>query len=107
MGYRYKFTPLAVSDIDETLDYISEKLMNPGAASNLYHAIQREISSICSGPYSFPDCPYYLIDDNNIRHSVIGNYILIYEESQAEEEIKILRFLYGGRDIAHMGIPEK
>ena len=104
MGYRYKLTPLAISDIDETLDYISGKLMNPVAADNLYHAIQQEIISICNGPYTFPDCSYYLIDDDNIRHSVIGNYILVFEVSQAEGVINILRFLYGGRDITHMGI---
>ena len=104
MAYRYKLTPLAIADIDDALDYISEKLLNSVAADNLYHGIQREITNICDTPYAFPDCSYYLIDDENIRHAVVRNYILIYEISQGEEMIKVLRFLYGGRDISHMGI---
>ena len=86
------------------LDYISGKHLNPGAADNLYQRIQRVIISICDTPYAFPDCSRYLIDYENIRHAVVGNYVLIYEVSQHEEMIKVLRFLYGGRDISHMVI---
>jgi hypothetical protein len=32
MTYQYKLTPLAVLDINDALDYISDKLRNPGAA---------------------------------------------------------------------------
>jgi plasmid stabilization system protein ParE len=39
MAYRYKLTPLAIADIDDALDYISGKLLNPGAADNLYQRI--------------------------------------------------------------------
>ena len=104
MTYRYKLTPLAIADIDDALDYISGKLLNPGAADNLYHLLQREIISICDSPYAFPDCSYYLIDDENICHSVVGNYILIYEVSRDEKMIRVLRFLYGGRNISHTEI---
>ena len=102
MAYRYRLTPLAIADIDDVLDYISEKLMNPGAANQLYLAIQPEIASICDRPFAFPDCSYYLIYDINIRHSVIGKYILIYEVSQSEAMIMVLRFLYGGRNISNL-----
>ena len=104
MAYRYKLTPLAVSDMDDTLNYISEKLLNPRAADDLYHGIQQEIIKICDTPFAFPNCSRYLIADENIRHAIVRNYILIYEASQAEKMIKILRFLYGGRDIPRMGI---
>ena len=104
MAYRYKLTPLAIADIDDALNYISGKLLNPSAADNLYHGIQQEITSICESPYAFPDCSYYLIDDENSRHSIVGKYILIYEVSRAEEMIRVLRFLYGGRDISHIGL---
>ncbi len=107
MAYHYKFTPLAISDIDNALDYISSKLQNPDAADNLYFAIQQEIDSICESPFAFPDCSYYLIDDDTIRHSVVGNYILIFEVSEAENLIKILRFPYGKMDISHMPITDQ
>ena len=104
MGYRYKLTPLALSDIDDALGYISGKLSNPAAADKLYRSLMKEIDSILDGPFRFPDCSYYLIDDENIRHSVIGNYVLIYEIDENGCLIKFLRFLYGGRDIANMSI---
>lgn len=52
MAYRYKLTPLAIADINDVLDYISEKLMNLGAANQLFLAIQQEIASICDRPYA-------------------------------------------------------
>lgn len=104
MAYRYKFTPLALTDIDEALDYIAGNLANPSAADNLYQKLTAEIEDICERPYSFPDCSYYLIDDENIRHTVIGSYALIFEVSKREKLIKFLRFLYGGMDIAHQQI---
>lgn len=104
MAYRYKLTPLALSDIDDALGYIGETLSNPSAADRLYRSIMKEIDGIISGPFSFPNCSHYLIDDENIRHSVIGNYVLIYEIDENNHLIKILRFLYGGRDITNTNI---
>lgn len=106
MTYQYKLTPLAVLDINDALDYISDKLRNPGAAKNLYRALQKEIAAVCYNPFSFPDCSYYLIDSVAIRHSVAGNYVLIFEVSKSEKLVKILRFLYGGMDISHMPVSE-
>lgn len=104
MAYRYEFTLLAVSDIDEALDYIAGNLSNPSVAENLYQNLTAEIGDICERPYSFPDCSYYLIDDENIRHTVIGSYVLIFEVAKKENLIKFLRFLYGGMDIVHQQI---
>ena len=101
MRYRYDLTPLAVSDIDDALDYISRKLLNQSAADNLYKSITREITRICDNPYSFPDCSYYLIDDATTRHCIIGNYVLFFEISEDKKAIRILRFLYGRMDISN------
>ena len=104
MAYSFKFTQLAICDIDEALDYITDKLQNPGAAKRLYSSIKKEISGICKNPSLFPDCSCYYIDDKNIRHSLVGNYVLIFEICKVEKEIRILRFLYGRMDISHMAI---
>ena len=46
MAYRYKFTPLAVADIDEALNYIAGNLSNPTAAwifsTNKLHHSERQ-----------------------------------------------------------------
>ena len=104
MKYQYRITPLAVSDIDESLDYISSILLNKKAADSLFASIKQEISVICENPFSFPDCSYYLIEDKTIRHSVVGNYVLIFEVCEKEGLIKILRFIYGRMNIPSMSI---
>ena len=104
MAYRYKFTPLAVSDIDKALDYIAGDLSNPSAADKLYQKLTAEIEDICDRPYSFPDCSCYLIDNDNIRHTVVGRYVLIFEVAKKEKLIIFLRFLYGGMDIVNQEI---
>ena len=101
MAYKYKLTHLALSDIDEVLEYISVRLTNPVSAKRLYQALKKEIRSICENPRAFPNCSCYLIDDENIRHALVGNYVLIYEVCKEERQVNILRFLYGGRDIAN------
>ncbi|MCR4936337.1 MAG: type II toxin-antitoxin system RelE/ParE family toxin [Oscillospiraceae bacterium] len=102
MAYRSQFTPLALSDMDDALTYIAGRLSNPAAAARLYRAVETEIDSICGNPFAYPNCSNYLIDDSNMRHAVIGNYILVYRVCEEQQRIQILRFLYGGMDIAGM-----
>ena len=44
--YRYGFTPLAVSDIDEALSYITDKLANAKAAGDLLDKIESTLDSV-------------------------------------------------------------
>jgi len=104
MEYQYKFTPLAVSDIDDALDYIANVLFNKFASDKLFCLIENEISAIRENPFSYPDCSYYMIDDTSLRHAVIGNYELFFEIREKEKTINILRFLYGKMDITNISI---
>ena len=102
MAYKYKLTPLALTDIDEAMGYISERLSNPAAAKRLYKTLLEELEGVCENPYAYPSCACYLIDDDSIRHTLVGNYALIFEVRREGRQINVLRFLYGGRDIANM-----
>ena len=102
--YVFKFTPLAQSDIEEALEYISVDLDNPAAARKLFERINSAIELICTFPFSQPDCGVYLIADKNIRHVNIGNYVLIYEVVEANREIHILRFKYSKMDFSSINI---
>ncbi len=104
MAYRYEFTPLALSDLDNAFSYITEKLSNNAAAKRLMQLVRQVINDICENPYAYPNCSYYLIDDENTRHTVIRNYVLIYAIDKGNQRITILRFLYGGMDITNMEI---
>ncbi|MBR5279578.1 MAG: type II toxin-antitoxin system RelE/ParE family toxin [Clostridia bacterium] len=102
--YNYKFTKLAMEDIDQALSYIANVLVNPIAARKLYTQIECAIHYICSFPYASPDCSCYLIGEEQIRHIKVGNYILIYEIKVEIHTIYILRFCYAKMDFIHLRI---
>ena len=79
MIYSYEFTDLVIKDIDDTLNYISNKLCNKKAAIDLMNNIEACINNICEFPLSYPNCNYYLIKDDSIRHALIKNYILVFK----------------------------
>lgn len=100
--YQFKFTRLALLDIDEVMSYISFNLANPQAAKSLYNEIEKAITQICEFPYAYADCSHYMIENENIRHIKIGNYILIYEISKSSSTLHILRFCYSMMDITRL-----
>lgn len=92
--YKYYVTPLAEQDIDSALNYISTELCNAKAALDLLDEIEHTIENIVAFPLSMPDCKIFLITDENIRHTYVNNYCLIYEVKEESKQINILRFLY-------------
>ena len=100
--FKYRFTSLAASDIEETLDYISVELANPTAARALFAKIEKAIDDICIFPFGFSDCKCFLISDRNIRHIQVDNYVIIYEVKEQIGEIHILRFRYSMMDLKKM-----
>ena len=109
MTNKYKFflTPLAVSDIDETLAYISGNLANPVAASALLKQIDETIDRIRLFPFANSDCSCFMIQDQNIRHVQIGNYVMIYEVDKEKSSINILRFRYSAMDLTSVELKNR
>ena len=100
--YSFRLTPLAEQDIDSVLAYITETLCNAKAAIDLLDKIEHAIETICEFPYSATDCKFFLVADENIRHVLVGNYVIIYEINEDEESIKILRFCYTRMDLSSL-----
>jgi len=96
MAYSYDLTELVINDIDETLNYIINKLYNKKAARDLLEEIEKTIANICMFPNSYPDCKYYFIRDESVRHAVINNYILVYKI--CENKIVFIRFKHSKQD---------
>ena len=99
--YSFSFTPLAFHDLDDALVYISEQLSNPQAATELLDEVEHTLASVCEFPYAFSDCSVYLISDQNIRHAIVKNYVLVFEINEDEGKIIVLRFRYARTDMAH------
>ena len=100
-NYSFSFTPFALQDLDDALSYISEQLSNPQAATELLDELEHTLASVCEFPYAFSDCSVYLISDQNIRHAMVKNYVLVFEINESEGSIIVLRFRYARTDMAH------
>ncbi len=99
--YSFSFTPLGYQDLDDALAYISEQLSNPQAATELLDELEHTLANVCEFPYAFSDCSVYLISDQNIRHVMVKNYVLVFEIKEDEGQIIVLRFRYARTDMAH------
>lgn len=106
MDYNYSrvLSDIAKQDIDSTVEYIAKQLNNPTAARELMTKLNNIVDSICAFPRSSHDCKCYLIDDENVRCSLVNNYALIYEILDDKREIHILRFVYARMDLFNLTI---
>ena len=99
MPYKYAFTDLAAKEVDDAIGYIKTSLNAPIAASKLFGKMQDQIRLILDSPYSYPDCRAYFENDTNIRHCIVGNFMLVYKIDKKENSIVFLHFVYGRRNV--------
>ncbi len=59
--YGFRFTPLALRDIDEALSYIAETLTNGQTAEKLLGNIEKAINAACEFPFSSADRKIFLV----------------------------------------------
>jgi len=96
--YTIKITRIAEEDLLEVIQYISEKLKSPIAASNLLDLIEQKMIILEDSPLS---CK--LIDDEyfqkrEIRFLQVKNYLIFFRININMKEISIIRILYARRD---------
>lgn len=96
--YSYILTEIAEADVDDAFDYISNKLLNPEAASAFADELENKLEEICKSPKSGRSVnnPYLKRDD--IRRVLIKNYIAYYLIDDTGAKIVVLRVVYNRRD---------
>ncbi|MBQ7785508.1 MAG: type II toxin-antitoxin system RelE/ParE family toxin [Clostridia bacterium] len=77
--YKLRFLPLFAQDLDEIVDYISNKLQNPAAAENLIDLVQAAIQerSTCAEAFE----PYHSLKERQYPYYRI--YVKNYSPIQA------------------------
>lgn len=100
MAYEYQITDVAQEEIDKAINYIINNLSNQKAASNLLNELEKKLINICEFPMSYPDCSYYYIQDKNIRHAIINNYVLVFKI--CDKKIIVLRFKHSKQNIINL-----
>ena len=78
MDSKFKFTDKAENDLDEILNYISNKLCNFQAANDLFNEIFKTIHNIIAFPLSYPLLENEYVRNRNIRKAIINNYNLYH-----------------------------
>ncbi len=102
--YQRKITDTAQQDITSTVNYIAINLCNVKASNDLLKKIRSAADNICMFPRAHTDCKCFMIDDENIRHTTIDNYVLIYEISDETKQINILRFVYAKKNLINIAV---
>lgn len=99
MKYAIEYTDSAMQDIRNIYGYISETLLEPEIASNQAQRIMKEIRSLEEMPLR-----YRLYDDEpwhskGLRFFPVDNYLVFYLPDEETGTVKIIRVMYGGKDI--------
>ena len=97
--YRFIITEKAENDLDEIAKYIAVDLANPDVATAFVEQLLRIIDEICLFPESGALVDNRFIQNKNIRHKVIGNYILYYLPEKENRTCYVLLIIYGRRDM--------
>ena len=96
--YSYLFTETAEADVEKALDYITNELSNPEAASSFADELDEKLEEICGTPKAGRPVqnPYLKRDD--VRRVLVKNYIAYYLIDEPEKKIIVLRVVYNRRD---------
>lgn len=89
---KIKIFTLAMSDMDNILDYITNELGNPHAAVNLIHDFEKAFENIGYFPEKCPFVNNEFLKDGTLRKLSVRNYLIFYRIRN--EEVQIVRVLY-------------
>ena len=93
---KIRLSPLALSDLKEIKEYITDELCNPIAANRIVTKIIKDYSLLETSPKLGSSLSSIVHIDTDYRFLVSGKYIIFYKED--DEYVSIYRILYGARD---------
>ena len=96
--YKLNISDLAKSDLDEIVDYIAEKLMNPKAATDFLDELEKCYSYLETNPYIYAICSEAELKIKGYRKAGIKKYLMVFQIDEETKTVIILRFFYGTRN---------
>lgn len=99
MAYKLIISERFEKDLDNVLNYISNRLYNPSAANQILCKTEEAISRIAENPLLYPAYHDEKLAEKGYRYVIIANYLLFYRVDLTPEEIQIARFLYGRQNL--------
>lgn len=95
MVFKYRFTEKAGRELEKILEYISEDLCNPSAATAFAKKVFENIDTLCAFPDRGALVENEFVADKSVRRLVIDNYLLYYKSDESAKRVDILRIVYG------------
>ena len=100
-NYMLRYLPLFYEDLEEKITYISDALVNPGAALDLLDAVEAAILKRLPNAESFEQYhsqidhqyPYYHI---NVKNFVV--FYVVIDDEGPKKIMEVRRFLYKGQN---------
>ena len=99
MRYQILYTAGAKRDLRGIYSYIAEELLVPDTAAGQVQRIMKEIRSLEEMPMRYrlyDDEPWH---DLGLRFFPVDNYLVFYLPDENTNTVRIVRIMYGGRDI--------
>lgn len=100
MSWTVVYSAHAQQDLRNIYEYIAYKLLAPYTASSQVERIMKGIRSLEERPLR-----YRLYDDEpwhsmGLRFLTVNNYLIFYLPDEEDKIVKVVRIMYGGRDIS-------
>lgn len=97
--YKIVYLPLAKTDIQNILNYISDVLGVPNSALNLLEKFEKSISYLQDFPYSHSIYSTKRTLKNKYRFIPVKNYIIFYNVIENKKTVEISRVIYAKRNL--------
>ena len=96
--YNVEILPVARKDMLDIVSYISMKLSNSKAASDLAEELIKKINSLAKRPYISPAYIPIRPLKHEYRKLIVKNYIVFYWVDEETETVTVARVIYGKRN---------
>jgi plasmid stabilization system protein ParE len=94
MNYKIIQSPESKIDLDGIVNYITVRLSNPKAATDLADLYFEKLSNLSKGPRLYPLSNNYRLSVRGYRHFTFGSYIAYYTISEETRTANIVRIFY-------------
>ena len=99
MNYEVRLTTEAENDLRGIFEYIAFELQSPQNAAGQLDRLEQSIMSLDQMPERFRVYEKEPWHSRDLRIMSVDNYLVFYIPNHEEQTVKIMRVIYGGRDI--------
>lgn len=98
MRYKVRLTVQAISQIEETMRYIAEVLLEPGTAQKWVDTLEREIAGLDTMPLRCPLTEEEPWRTQGIHKMIVKNFLVYYYVDEESKMVWVTAVIYGRRD---------